>query len=119
MFANLGLQERRPMSQLELQLLRKQIQDAFMQRFSPVLVDLYANPANRPSNAHQLNAFLYLYLRSRTCVSIKECLTEDALEDSIWLYFNLSEVDLELNHLYFSTFKSTQMDFEHLKEVTL
>ena len=69
------------MSQLELQLIKKQIQDAFLQRFSPVLLDLYANPANRPSNAHQLNAFLYFYLRTRACADTKECLTEDALED--------------------------------------
>jgi hypothetical protein len=107
------------MSQLELQLLRKQIQDAFLRRFSLVLVDLYANPATRPSTAQQLSSFLDLYLRTRACADTKECLTEDALEDSIWLYFNLSEVDLELNHFYFSTFKSTQMDSEHLKEVTL
>jgi hypothetical protein len=99
------------MSQLEITFIKQQINQDFLVRFSPVLVDLYADLNRKPIDSIRLKTCIRDHLQS----SINNKDFND-LDDAILLIFNFDEINFETVHSLFTSSTPAQQGLISFKE---
>jgi hypothetical protein len=100
------------MSQHELQVLKQQINQDFLVRFSPVLEDLYADLTRKPIDSIRLKTCIHDHLQS----SINNNKDSNDLDDAILLIFNFDEINFETVHSLFTSSTPAQQALISFKE---
>jgi hypothetical protein len=99
------------MSQLEITFIKQQINQDFLVKFSPVLVDLYADLTRKPIDSIRLKTCIRDHLQS----SINNKDFND-LDDAILLIFNFDEINFETVHSLFTSSTPAQQGLISFKE---